>query len=88
MTVRMDKTGVVETAAMGERRFNWDAVTDVIEGKSLIVLRTGSEDGIVIPRKAFATPRAADTFLRTAQAYHGAGADGEEAVWPPVPKTV
>jgi len=88
MTVRMDKTGVVETAAMGERRFGWDAVTDVIEGKSLIVLRTGPEDGIVIPRKSFATPRAADTFLRTAQAYHGAGADGEEAVWPPVPKTV
>lgn len=88
MTVRLDESGVVETAAMGERRFGWDAVTDVIDGKTLIVLRTGPEDAVVVLKKAFPTPRAADTFLRTAEAYRGAGADGEAAVWPPVPRTV
>jgi hypothetical protein len=86
MTVRLEQDAVVETAALGERRFAWSEITEVKEGKSLIVLRTGDEDAVVAPRRAFSSPRAADVFLRTAETHHAAAGGNSEAVWPPVPK--
>lgn len=86
MIVRLEPDAVVETAALGERRFAWSQITEIKEGKSLIVLRAGDVDAVVAPRRAFSSPRAADVFLRTAETYHAAAGGNSDAVWPPVPK--
>ena len=86
MNVKIAPDGVVETTALQERRASWDQVTEVMEGKDVIVFRTAPDDGIVVPKRAFRSARAADMFLRTAEAYRDAATGNSDAVWPPVPK--
>jgi hypothetical protein len=86
MAVRVGEDALVETTALGERRYRWDQVREIMEGKFVIVFRTGDAEAVVVPRRAFRSTRDADLFHRTAETYRFA-ALGEAAVWPPLPRS-
>ena len=82
-TVRLTPEAVHETTALSERRVPWDQVKEISDGKTFVVIKTGDEDAIVIPRTAFPTPRAADVFARTAEMHLSAATGAPDAIWPP-----
>lgn len=73
----------------------WSKVTQFGQSKKLVVFFVGSRFGFIVPKRAFATPEQAQTFLETVQAYRKSALDGTAPnlpslpeTWPPTPQRI
>jgi hypothetical protein len=56
----------------GEALTNWQAAVRIVDMPDYILFYRNQNMADVIPIRAFATPEAAETFLRTAREWHAA----------------
>ncbi|ESQ75620.1 YcxB family protein [Asticcacaulis sp. AC402] len=64
-TLTLSQTGLIKAGAHGETA--WSDVADVRETTATILIFTGSNHALIVPKAAFATPEAAETFFASAQ---------------------
>lgn len=84
----IDRQGVRYVTLAGPHWFAWRDITKVASSRSVIALLATGHEPIIIPKRAFCTPGAAEAFLETARAYHaGLAVEEGEGVWPPSPET-
>ncbi|HMN86582.1 MAG TPA: YcxB family protein [Bauldia sp.] len=67
-TVRADRDGLRVSGSGFVTTIAWSAITDIVERDGIILFVTPWQEACFVPRHAFATPEAADAFLRTARA--------------------
>jgi hypothetical protein len=62
--------GLFESSPNGEGSRRWEAIERVVGMSTGLCFYLGKGFGVIIPRRAFASPEAAATFLRAAQRWH------------------
>jgi hypothetical protein len=67
--MRIDETGVYESTAVGETRVAWAGIDRIDRDEDAIFIYTTPHAAHMIPRRAFATPDAADSFADLAESY-------------------
>ena len=67
--IRIDETGVFESTAVGEQRVAWAGIDRIERNEDSIFIYTTPHAALMIPRRAFATAEAADSFAKLADTY-------------------
>ncbi|HTE18929.1 MAG TPA: YcxB family protein [Armatimonadota bacterium] len=66
----------LSTPGLGEGRVEWSAIKEVVANEHLVLLYRDEQIAHVVPRRAFATPREAETFLLRATEWLAAAGAG------------
>lgn len=67
-TVRVDRDGLRISGTGFTTAIQWSAISDIVDREGTILFVTAWREAPFVPRRAFATPEAADAFLRAARA--------------------
>jgi YcxB-like protein len=74
-TIELSRVGIRQSGEYGEGTFHWTALYRVVGTPEQIALYLHRHMAIIIPRRAFPTPEAADAFLGAARTWHAAAKD-------------
>ena len=67
--IKLDETGIFESTAVGEMRVAWAGIDRIERNENAILIYTTPSAAHMIPRRAFATPDAAESFAEVAESY-------------------
>ena len=80
-TLTVSPEGLFGTAEGQEFRCGWDLLEDIVTTRDHLFFRLGAEHALVVPRRAFGSPAAAEKFFAVAREYrNAAGAAPPRAV--------
>ena len=75
----VSEDGLRVTAADGERCVPWSEISQVDRTADLVILQPQDGFAYVIPRRAFSSPEAADSFYQSARDWHAAAKSSASA---------
>jgi hypothetical protein len=78
-TLEISPEGVSTSSARGKAQLKWTAFARIVGTPDAIYFYLGKRIASVIPRRAFPSPMAADTFLQAARAWRAAATQDQKA---------
>ncbi len=94
-TVSLQPDGFYSQTSIVDTRVKWQNIAEVADSPQTIMLLLSPRFGFIVPKRAFADPAQASTFLEMARTYRQSAYDGTQpmlpsipASWPPAPQRI
>jgi len=69
-TIEIGETGIYESSDKGEAQYAWQAVEEIKQDKKHMYIFIGQAQGLVVPKRYFASNEEAEQFMNQLQVYH------------------
>ena len=92
-TMAISPEGLTYRSILSETKMQWPSVVDITEDEALIYVFLSTVFALMIPKRGFADPEAAQAYVNTAKRFwknpgQSLSSNEEAPAWPPAPQTL